>query len=690
MKFKVKKRIQLGCVPIIFTVLLGCSHDNATLPEMQASIMSDSISLLLSESETLSLGDHQRLHLLLKAESKIGLNQTDSIKSKYYNLLSQKFPLSLDSAAFRKIVKNTIELNKKVNDTGALATSFVRLADFFNLYAINDSAYYYYSEAQQLYENEQNLKLSGKMLLNIAIMQIAVKDYIGSETMATRAIERFKLINDDFNLFACYNVLGVTQGALGEIEKSLNYYNEALFYLDKDILNDYNKARIINNIGIVYKNDKQYNKAIENFKTVVNTNGLKLNEPRLYAVGLSNLAASKLYNNDTIGVYRQFMKAIEIKKNNRQIPSLAGSYFNYAEYKAYAKDTVSAIEFAKKAEQLSIQSENNEKLLETWAFLAELDKQNASHYFKEYRELDDRLQKEERQLQNKFARIRFETDEFIAENVELESEKESLFKQKQMWTGLAAGFFILGLSIYIVVNERSRKQKLQFERQQQETNQEIFNLMLTQKQKVDEVKRMEQKRISEELHDGVLGKMLGARMVLTGLNKRATEEAIKEKSKAISSLQEIENEIRTISHELSHSAYQNINNFTDSILILLQNSSTNTPITTNFNFNTHEDWDAIDGEIKINVYRIVQETFQNALKHAQSTEFNVTFDLSEEYLDIRVSDDGLGFKVHRHRKGIGMRNIGSRVLKLNGSWNINSIEGEGTTITMKFPLKKKS
>ncbi|MGC1516679.1 MAG: ATP-binding protein, partial [Maribacter sp.] len=495
-------------------------------------------------------------------------------------------------------------------------------------------------------------------------------------------------INDNSNLFLCYNVLGITQGALGEIEKSLSYYNEALFYLKKDTLNDFKKARILNNIGIVYKNNKQYNKAIENFKTVVSTNGLEMNEPGLYAVGLSNLAASKLYNNDTVGINSAFSKAIAIKKKNNQIPSLAGTYFNYAEFKYYAKDTTLAIEFAKKAEQLSIQSENNEKLLETWAFLAELDKDNASNYFKKYRDLDDRLQKEERQLQNKFARIRFETDEFIAENVELESEKESLFKQKQMWTGIAAGFFLLGLSIYIVVNERSRKQKLRFDRQQQETNQEIFNLMLTQKQKVDEVKRMEQKRISEELHDGVLGKMLGARMVLTGLNKRATEEAINEKSKAISSLQEIENEIRTISHELSHSAYQKINNFTDSIAILLQNSSTNTPITANFNFNVHEDWDALDGEIKINVYRIVQETFHNALKHAQCTEFNVTFDIDEDHFNIMISDNGKGFNVNKRRKGIGMRNIGSRVLKLNGVWNTHSIKGEGTTITMKFPLKK--
>ncbi|MGC1516134.1 MAG: hypothetical protein WA810_11220, partial [Maribacter sp.] len=192
MKSKVRKGFQKASIVMIFTVLAGCSNDIKKGTEIKEKIYSDSLSYLIMESENLSLNDDERLNLLLKAESKIGLNRTDSLKSKYYNLISEKFPLNFDSVVFRKIIKKTIELNKTVKDSSSLAQSYVRLADFFNLYAINDSAYYYYSEAQQLYENELNLKLSGKMFLNMAIKQIAVKDYIGSETMATRAIERFK------------------------------------------------------------------------------------------------------------------------------------------------------------------------------------------------------------------------------------------------------------------------------------------------------------------------------------------------------------------------------------------------------------------------------------------------------------------------------------------------------------------
>lgn len=124
--------------------------------------------------------------------------------------------------------------------------------------------------------------------------------------------------------------------------------------------------------------------------------------------------------------------------------------------------------------------------------------------------------------------------------------------------------------------------------------------MLAQKQKVDEAKRLEQKRVSEELHDGVLGKMLGARMVLTGLNKRSDEASIEERSEAIAALKMVENEIRSISHEMSHNAYKKINNFINSINAYLVSVEKSNQINTHFNYEEDEDWDNLKGEIKIN------------------------------------------------------------------------------------------
>ncbi|UWX56402.1 ATP-binding protein [Maribacter litopenaei] len=251
---------------------------------------------------------------------------------------------------------------------------------------------------------------------------------------------------------------------------------------------------------------------------------------------------------------------------------------------------------------------------------------------------------------------------------------------------MAFAFFLLGISVYIIINQRAKNQKLLFLQQQQANNQEIFNLMLTQKQKVDEVKRLEQKRISEELHDGVLGKMLGARMVLTGLNKRTGEDAIEARMEAITALKNVEQEVRSISHELSHSAYQKINNFVNSVEDLLSSAKENTNIITTFNYDEDEDYDALKGEIKINMYRMIQECLQNAIKHSEGQNFFVNFERKEDILIVEMGDDGKGFNLDKERKGIGMRNISSRVEKLNGKWFVTSEPNKGTTITLEVPI----
>ena len=255
-----------------------------------------------------------------------------------------------------------------------------------------------------------------------------------------------------------------------------------------------------------------------------------------------------------------------------------------------------------------------------------------------------------------------------------------------MWAGIAVSLILLGLASFTMINQRVKNRILKFREEQQANNQEIFNLMLAQGEKVEEGKKMEQKRVSEELHDGVLGKMLGARMMLIGLNKKINPEAIAERAKAISILQDVEGEVRSISHELSHAAYQKIHNFILSIKELVQTIQSSAKINIDFKFTEELDWDALSGEIKINLYRIVQESLQNSVKHAVCENIYINFYADEALLTIDIADDGKGFVQKRGKRGIGMRNMSSRIKKVNGTWNIKSKVGKGTTVTFIIPL----
>jgi two-component system, NarL family, sensor kinase len=90
---------------------------------------------------------------------------------------------------------------------------------------------------------------------------------------------------------------------------------------------------------------------------------------------------------------------------------------------------------------------------------------------------------------------------------------------------------------------------------------------------------------------------------------------------------------------------------------------------------------------KIIIFRIVQESFQNILKHAQATAINVGFDFSEQ-LNITIEDNGVGFIAGEKEKietGLGLQNIVKRATLIRGEATINSVINNGTKITLNIP-----
>jgi len=671
-------------VLIAFAIFACGKQKNAVTigPKVQAN---DSIVSWVKRGNDSKLPASVRTSYLQKAFEATRENDNDSLRTDYYTRLSWAYKKLDDSLMFRATNNQVFELSKKNRDTLSEGGAHWDLAAYFRQNTVLDSAFYHYSEAQKRYNAIGKNQLSGRMYYNMAVVQTAVKDYTGAEISAFKAIELLKPFDDNKRLYQCYSLLGSTTKELKEFDNSLEYFNTANEYLnkeneDKDFWNEQFSA-IQNNIGNVYKDKNDYVTAKDFYKRAVYSHdSLRHISPMDYAKYLDNLAISRFKLGDTLNVLKDLELAKKISEEEEDIEGLSLSHYTFAEYYMSQNDSSRAIENAKLSRQFAQESTNNKRLLASLGLLAQIDSKNSLAYTKQYFKLNDDLIAEERQARNKFTRIRFETNEVEARN-------KDLTRKKQIWTGIALGVFTLGLAVYIIISQRAKNQALRFQQQQQVSNQEIFDLMLSQKQKIEDTKKMEQKRISEELHDGVLGKMLGARMVLTGLNKRTNEEAVEERAIAISALKEVEGEVRAISHELSHAAYQNINNFITSLKDLLQSVGTANGIEHAFDYDESFDWDSMKGDMKINLYRIIQETLQNAVKHSECKKILVNFVRANNLLNVTIADDGKGFKAKSGKKGIGMRNIESRVGKLNGTWDINSIVDKGTTITFNIPLK---
>ena len=103
---------------------------------------------------------------------------------------------------------------------------------------------------------------------------------------------------------------------------------------------------------------------------------------------------------------------------------------------------------------------------------------------------------------------------------------------------------------------------------------------------------------------------------------------------------------------MSHAAYQKIHNFILSIKDLIQTIQSSSKINIDFKFVEELDWDALSGEIKINLYRMIQESLQNSVKHAACKNIYMNFYANEALLTVSIADDGKGFIQKRGKKGM--------------------------------------
>ena len=96
--------------------------------------------------------------------------------------------------------------------------------------------------------------------------------------------------------------------------------------------------------------------------------------------------------------------------------------------------------------------------------------------------------------------------------------------------------------------------------------------------------------------------------------------------------------------------------------------------------------DQIEDRRKLAVFRIVQEQLNNIVKHARATQVLIRLSGEQDHIVLMVADNGVGFDVGRHRKGVGITNIISRAELFDGKVEIVSSPGEGCTVTVNLPM----
>lgn len=664
--------IVAGCRNQIENTELG-SNRNDTLDKYLVNLCE----LNQSDKEKLTINENVFSTLKAKKNNQNTRNSLSLVVSNFDKLGD------IDKTNISSKLLQTISISSK--DTLNLANAYYYFGNTYLSKDVSDSAYYYYLKAEKIFLKKGDGRLLSDLYLNKSIIQLTFNDYLGAEFSSAQALKFSRLNQNLLGQYDAYTNLGVASHGNENYMKAVEYHEKALkIAKDNNLHPEYYLQEIsLNNIGNCYQNLRKYNEAIKVFERALQNKQLYYRKPGLYATLLDNLAYCKFKLKSKDNFQTLFFKALRVRDSLKLYSKVIYSKIHLSEFYQEKKDTLSSQKYALDALRMAKSTQISNDLLISLKQLSLVQNRDAAKYSNEYIKISDSLQQEERKAKDKFARIAFETDEII-------QQKDKLTEQNRALLYFFIGTLFLGILLFVIRTQRAKNRELLLKQQQQKVNEEIYNLMISQQATIEENRVKEKKRIAQELHDGVLGRLFGARLNLDSLNRFSDEESINNRFNYLNELKNIEQDIREISHDLNREKYVLINNFVAIVSNLLEEQSSSfDPILTS-SLDESIKWDKVANTVKINLYRILQESLQNINKYANAKHITVEFKNQDNHILLTITDDGDGFDVNTKKRGIGLQNMQSRVAECEGTFEIKSKKGKGTQTTVSVPMEKKT
>ncbi|MFT5238732.1 MAG: signal transduction histidine kinase [Flavobacteriaceae bacterium] len=201
--------------------------------------------------------------------------------------------------------------------------------------------------------------------------------------------------------------------------------------------------------------------------------------------------------------------------------------------------------------------------------------------------------------------------------------------------------------------------------------QEVFSQKLLVSQE------RERRRISKDLHDGIGQQLLLIKNKLILMGDQETKEMV---DMTI-------DEIRNISQDLHPFALQELG-ITRAIEHTLQRIDENTTLFISSEIDNIDD--LFSPEEEVNIYRIVQESLSNIIKHANAEASKVLVKKYKKNISISIKDNGVGFdfpEKYQDKKSLGLKTLLERTKFLKGQMKVVSKKENGTLIEFKFPIQ---
>ena len=444
--------------------------------------------------------------------------------------------------------------------------------------------------------------------------------------------------------------------------------------------------KVYSSISVHYLEDKQYdsaliymNKRIDILKTIKDTLGLA----HAYSI-LGDIYLQGYSNTEVARINYKKSEKLYLKSDDSQTPFCWNKLSNFY---LLTNNLISAKTYNKKALNRYKELGLTDGILRSLNILAKINLKDGNidslyQNLQLYNRIQDTLYRKETSKHFAEMQTKYETEKKVSENLILKSENElkqaeierkQAEQKQQLYIFIGLIFLVLLIVIFVFYKrklaERERTQKLEKQR---------FKAVI-------EAEEKERVRIAKELHDG-LGQILStAKLNVAGLEGNVDKEDEVLVNNSMNLIDDAVKEVRNISHNMMPVALTNsglipaleqlISKMNDSGLLTVESSFIN--------------MDArLNSSTEIAVYRVIQEVLNNMIKHSKADKITVFLEKVSDRLNIKITDNGVGFDTNtiKESKGIGWKNIFSRVSLLNGNVDVDSSPGKGTNLLVSVPV----
>lgn len=589
----------------------------------------------------------------------------------------------------------------------------------------SDSAFAYGQKALKLSKEKNNRAGEAQAYNDVGILYYDLAEYDKALNYYRKSLEIRENLKDSSGLASLYNKIGLVYQNTFLMDSAMFYATKALsIYVAKQNLR--NAAVMQNNIANIQKGTKQFAQALESHLKVAQINQ-ELKDSIALTRSYNNIANAYLNLKDTVNSTIYFKKGIALAKSKSYQKELAALYNNYAGILENQGKQKEALELTAKSLEIRRALQDDQGIASTSLHLAGLylgGRENAKsrdylykglnlaeainanelkidaydkliiyhalgnnidsvmYYRTRLRITQDSIFGQDiaeavAELQEKYNKTERE-NKILSQRTEIAEKELAINRKNTQLIGLILAAILLAILGYLLYNQQKMRNK------QLKKESELKQALV----KIETQNRLQEQRlqISRDLHDNIGAQLTFIISSIENLQYgfKLNNDKLTNKLKGISAFtKETIYELRDTIWAMNKNDIS-IDDLKSRIANFVDKANTHAQ-GINFEFTVDDKLskDISFSSVKgMNIYRIIQEAINNAIKYAEPKTIRVSI-FKEEDIIVKIEDDGQGFDLNEVTHGNGLNSMRKRADEIGSAISLKSNLGQGASISFK-------